>query len=282
MKNSRLKYWLKHELSQYNVIIFFSTLSLLCLVVITIFDKFDPEFSKHDILVEAHGLIFDLFVFGILITVFDFLRNRRESRSRFNEEIEDLVGWKSEEAKVKILARIKRLYDLGQRRFFLSNAYLKKADLSCYDLSDSIIVLANIKSGSFIQSNLKNVKLTASNLKKVYFTSATLENTDLSHSNCKGAFFTDTDFINTNFEKADLRKASFMCCSFENVNMKGALIEGAFVDDLHWLDNLEKLGTKGIKKLKQDYKIDSCSRKDNDGFDSYRIERIKPAHNTKK
>ncbi|MHA6248089.1 pentapeptide repeat-containing protein [Pontibacter sp. CAU 1760] len=239
----------------------------------------DTEFSKHDILVEAHGLIFDLFVFGILITVFDFLRNRRESRSRYNEEIQDLLGWESDEAKVKILARLKRLYELRQRRFFLSKAYLKNADLSDYDLTDSILVFANIKSGSFIRSNLKNVKLTASNLQKVYFTSAILENTDLSHTNCKGAFFTDTDLINTNFEKADLRKASFQCCYYEHVNMKGALIEGACVDDLHWLDNLEKTGTKGIKELKQDYMINSNSLVDKDGVATYRIERIKPAHN---
>jgi hypothetical protein len=274
-----IKYWLKHELSQYNVILFFSILSLISLILIIILDTFDPEFSKHDILVEAHGLIFDLFVFGILITVFDFLRNRRESRTRYNEELQDLLGWKSDEAKVKILARIKRLYDLGQRRFFLSNAYLKNADLSNYDLSDSIIVLANIKSGSFIRSNLKNVKLTASNLKKVYFTSAILENTDLSHSNCKGAFFTDTNFINTNFEKADLRNASFMSCSYENVNLKESLIEGAFVDDLYWLENMEKLGTKGIKELKKEYTINCSSKVDVNGHNTYRIERVKPAQN---
>ncbi len=279
MKNLRLKYWFKYELPKYSGIIFFTSLSILSLLGIILLDKFDPDFSRHDILVEAHGLIFDLFVFGILITIFDFLRNRRDNRSRYNEEIEDLIGWKSEEAKVKILAKVKRLYNLGQRRFFLSNAYLKRANLSDYDLTDSVIVLTNIKKGSFVRSNLKNARLTASKLQKVYFTSAHLENTDLSNSNCKGAHFTDTNLLNTNFKKADLRKANFSVCHYENVNFENSLLEGTVVDDLNWFENLEKHRTKGIEKLKEDYFVNPDSKKEIDGFSYYLIEYKKPAHN---
>jgi hypothetical protein len=250
-------------------------IAILSLIFIAILDFKDSEFNWHDILVEAHGLIFDLFIFGLLITVFDFVRTRREKRQRYSEEIEDLIGWKSEEAKVKILAKVKRLYDLGQRRFFLSNSYLKCANLSDYDLTDSVIVLTNLKKGSFIRGNLKNVQLTASKLNKVYFTSANLENTDLSNSICNGAFFTATDLINTKFKRADLRKASFVGCYYKNVNLENAKLDGAIVDDLNWFEKLQNNGAIGIDNLMTKYYVNPKSRKDEDGFVTYLIERIK-------
>ncbi|HLF32997.1 MAG TPA: pentapeptide repeat-containing protein [Cyclobacteriaceae bacterium] len=271
----RLKLWIKYELPKYNVIIFFILLSLISLVVIIFLDKTDSNFNKHDILVEAHGLVFDLFVFGILITIFDFLRNRKESRSRYYEEIEDLIGWKSEEAKIKILAKVKRLYDLGQRRFFLSNSYLKNANLSDYDLTDSIIVLANLKKASFIRSNLKNVQLNGSKLNKVYFTSANLENTDLSNAICKGTFFTATDLVNTNFKQTDLRRASFISCYYKDINMEDAKLDEVVVDNLNWFESLRDSGANGIENLENKYFINPESKKDEDGYDTYLIERIK-------
>lgn len=271
----RLKFWIKYELQKYNVIFFFTLLSLISLIVINFLDKTDAGFSKHEILVEAHGLVFDLFVFGIVITIFDFIRNRREKRSKYNEEIEDLIGWKNEEAKFRILAKVKRLYDLGQRRFFLSNLYLKGADLSVYDLTNSVIVLTNIKKGSFIRSNLKNVQLQASKLNKVYFTSANLENTNLEHAVCKGAFFTSVDLINTNFKCADLRKASFIVCNYKNVNLENAKLDQVVVDDINWFDNLHVSGAVGIENLKDKYFVNPKTRKDEEGFDTYLVERIK-------
>lgn len=276
---SHLKYWIKYELLNYSSILFFVIIAILSLIFITILDFKDTEFNWHDILVEAHGLIFDLFIFGLLITGFDFIRTRREKRVRYNEEIEDLKGWKSEEAKVKILANIKRLCDLGQRTFFLSGSYLKCANLSEYDLTGSVIVLTNLKRGSFVRSNLKNVQLTASKLNKVYFTSANLENTDLSNSNCKGAFFTAVNLENTSFKQADLRKASFIGCYYENVNLENAKLDYVIVDDLNWFEMLQHHGTKGIDKLKDKYFVNPHSKKEKDGYATYLVERKKPAHN---
>ncbi|WP_075591173.1 pentapeptide repeat-containing protein [Labilibacter marinus] len=272
---SHVKYWIKYELLNYSSILFFVIIAILSLIFIAILDFKDSEFNWHDILVEAHGLIFDLFIFGLLITAFDFVRSRREKRQRYNEEIQDLIGWKSEEAKVKILAKVKRLYDLGQRRFFLSNSYLKSANLNDYDLTDSVIVLTNLKKSSFARSNLKNVQLTASKLNKVYFTSAKLENTDLSNSICNGAFFVDTNFVNTKFKRADLRKASFVGCNYENVNLENVKLDDAIVDDLSWFEKLQNSGAIGIDNLMTKYYVNSKSRKEEDGIATYFIERIK-------
>lgn len=279
MKNSRIRFWLKYELSKYTAILFFIVLSIICLITIVILDKFDPQYNTHDILVEAHGVIFDLFVFGLLITIFEFLRNRKESRSRYNEEIEDLIGWKSEEAKVRILAKVKRLYELGQRCFYLSKSYLKNADLSNYDLTNSVIVFANINDGSFVRSNLKNVRLTASKMDNVYFTSTNLENADLSNSKCRGAYFTDTGLINTSFKNADLRKANFSVCNYDKVNFENAKLKGVKVDDPDWFETLIACQSIGIEELKKKYFVNPKAVTKDDGFPMYKIEKRKPAHN---
>jgi len=271
----RLKFWIKYELPKYNVIIFFSLLFLISLIVIYSLDKADSNIYKHDILIESHGLIFDLLVFGIMITIFDFLRSRKERRSRYNEEIEDLVGWEHEEAKIKIIANVKRLYDLGQRRFFLSNTYLKCADLSDFDLTNSVIAFANLKKGSFVRSNLKNVQLTASKLREVYFTKANLENTDLSNTDCRGAFFTASIIVNTNFKQADLREACFIACYYKNVNMEDAKLDKVIVDDLKWFENLQNNGALNVENLIDKYFVNPNSRKVKDGLSTYLIEKIK-------
>jgi hypothetical protein len=63
----------------------------------------------NSILVEAHGLLFDIFVFGILIVFFNKMGEKRRNIKRWQEEIDDFRGWNSEEAKFRIVGNIKRL-----------------------------------------------------------------------------------------------------------------------------------------------------------------------------
>lgn len=266
---------LKYEIPNYAAIIFFILLALLFGVLIIILDFNDTKFDFHDILVEAHGLIFDLIVFGIIITVFEFIRNRKEKKSRYNEDIEDLLGWENEEAKVKILAKIKRLYELGQRKFFLSNAYLKSADLNYYDLSNSVITFANIENGSFIRSFLKNVNLTASKMKSCYFTNTEFINSQLIQSDCRKAFFTCSVFIDSNLNNIDCREAVFSGCEFEKSNLEGMKLNNAKVDNPDWFDYLERNGNLGIRDLRKIYFIDTKTKEESEGLINYKIKKLK-------
>ena len=282
MKLSKLKYLksllsfkMKYEIPNYAAIIFFILLALLFGAIIFILDRNDTQFNFHDILVEAHGLVFDLIVFGIIITVFDFIRNRREKRSRYNEEIEDLLGWKNEEAKVKILAKVKRLYELGQRKFNLTHAYLKSADLNYYDFTNSGINFANIENGSFVRSLLKNVNLIDSNLKSVTFTNTEFINTNLIQSDCRKAIFCCSVFFEANLKNVDLRKAEFSGCDIDNSNFEGVKLSNAKVDDPNWFDYLEKHGNFGVNELKKKYYIDIESKVEEEGLITYEIKKIK-------
>lgn len=55
------------------------------------------------VLVEAHGLLFDIFIFGILIVFFNRIGERRRNIARWQEEIDDFRGWDEKEATFRIV-----------------------------------------------------------------------------------------------------------------------------------------------------------------------------------
>lgn len=256
MNMKSFTYFIKYEMIKYSTIVIYLLLIVLCTSIIATVDLFDPDFNKHDIIVEAHGLIFDLVIFGLLISLFEYIRNKKEKISRFNEEIYYLSKWKNEESKYQILEKVRQLYELGQRTFHLSFAELNGANLAEFDLTNSVMVGVKMKHGLFVRSILKNVNLRSAKLREVYFTNAQLDGTNLSKSKSKKAKFTAANLIDTNFESADLRKASFINCYFSKVNFKDTLLDDVLVDNPLWFDQLETANSYGVDDLRKNYIIE--------------------------
>lgn len=248
-----IKCWIEYEMINYLAIIFFLLVGLVCSLTILFLDLNDPKFSWHDILVEAHGLIFDLLIFGLIWTVFEFYKNKREKVTSKKEEIDDLIQLKTEEASVGIISKMNSLYFLGVRKFYISGAFLKNGSLQEMDLTDSIMVLINFENGSFVRSNLKNVDLRTSNLKNVYFTDANLENTKLCNSNLTNARFTVTNFTKSDLTNCDLRGAEFVGCSYDNANFSGIKLTNALVENIDWFSELRSQNVIGVNQLEEKY-----------------------------
>jgi hypothetical protein len=272
---SNYKYWVEYELINYSLIIFFFLLGLAATILIMIIDFNDPDFNWHDIIVEAHGLIFDLFVFGLFLTIFEFFRAKKEKIKRYQKEIEDLIQIKSEESRVRIISNINHLYDLGINTFYLFGAYLKNGNLQEFNLSNSKMLFMNFEKGSFLRSNLTNVDLRVSNLKKVSFTDASLVGANLSQSDCRGARFIITDLTNCDLSKTDLRKCRFVGCNYSNSDFTEAKLSNVLVDDLDWFSKLEDHNVKGIDKLKSRFIVDPNSGDNSQGVLLYQIRKKK-------
>jgi len=45
----------------------------------------------RDVIVEAHGLLFDLVLFGIILTSYYIKTNKKQQVNRLQEEIEDYI-----------------------------------------------------------------------------------------------------------------------------------------------------------------------------------------------
>src|SRR5262245_55376881 len=68
------------------------------------FGSFWPQ-----ILAEAHGMIFDIAVIGILLTWLNQNGERRQRIRTYKDEIDDFRLWESEEAAFRTVGNIKRL-----------------------------------------------------------------------------------------------------------------------------------------------------------------------------
>jgi len=174
--------------------------AVVLLTIIYVEEAYKHEFIR-DILVEAHGMLFDILIIGIFIfalhTIVDNRRQRLSEIKRFQDEIDDFREWDSEEAVFRIVGNIRRLNRKGISKIDLSNCYLQNAKLS-------------------------NANLEGANLQGAHFNKANLRGALLKKANVKGAQFTETDFAATNLSECTLNEANF-----EKAIFRGAIINKA-------------------------------------------------------
>jgi BTB/POZ domain-containing protein KCTD9 len=196
------------------------------------FDNFIPQ-----ILAEAHGMIFDIAVIGILIF---WLNQNGEIRRRirmYKDEIDDFRLWESDEAAFRTVGNIKRLNRHKITEINLVNCYLARTNLNYVNLSGSNLNSANISQSSMIEANFGNARLNQTNFENSNLNQANLMNAYASGTNFKDAFLIKTQFeasflIKANFNNAYLMEANLKDCyvmgaDFENASLYKADLRGA-------------------------------------------------------
>lgn len=183
------------------------------------------EFAEN-ILIEAHGLFFDLFVFGVILTLYENFRDKKDRMDRYKEEIEDYCGWNEKEAVFRVVGIIKRLNREGQtsinlRKCYLEGASLKKASLSGADLS---------------QANLKNAALNQADLRQA----------NLNRTNLAGA----------NLSDANLSEANLIHANLEGANLLNAILAGTKVESEDWLTGLKRMRVIGTEEMETRYTLE--------------------------
>lgn len=225
--------------------------SLLVLVAITlVVGGFSLQYYLHDfetfwpqILAEAHGMVFDIAIIGILLF---WLNQNGETRQRirtYKDEIDDFRLWESDEAAFRTVGNIKRLNRHGIHEINLVNCYLMKTNLNYVNLRGSNMNSANLSNSSIIESNLENTRLNQTNF----------ENSNLNQANLKGAYangsnFNDAFLIKTQFEGAFLIKASFRNAFLMEANLQNSYLMGADLENA----SLYKADLRGAKGLTLD------------------------------
>jgi uncharacterized protein YjbI with pentapeptide repeats len=219
--------------------------STIVLVVVTIlvlglslpyyikdFDAFIPQ-----ILAEAHGMIFDIAVIGILIF---WLNKNGETRQRirtYKDEIDDFRLWESEEAAFRTVGNIKRLNRHKIHEINLVNCFLPRTNLNYVNLTGSNLNSANISQSSLIESNLEsarlnqtnfeNSNLNQANLRSAYASGANFKDAFLIKAYFENAFLIKANFCNAFLMEADLRNCYLMGADFENASLYKADLRGA-------------------------------------------------------
>lgn len=222
-----------------------STIVLIVVAIIVIglslqyyindFDQFIQQ-----ILAEAHGMIFDIAVIGILIF---WLNQNGEIRQRirtYKDEIDDFRLWESEEAAFRTVGNIKRLNRHRIHDLNLVNCFLPRTNLNYVNLSGSNLNSANISQSSLIEGNLENARLNQTN-----FENSNLNQAILKGAYASGANFKDAFLIKAHFENAFLIKANFSNAFLMEANLQNCYVMGADFENA----SLYKADLRGAKGL---------------------------------
>jgi uncharacterized protein YjbI with pentapeptide repeats len=189
--------------------------------------KDDPESYLKSVMIEAHSMLFDLAIIGILLL---WLNNSGEKRVRIKrciDEIDDIRFWKSPEASYKILANVKRLIRDKVTKIDLNNCYLRNLNLNFASLTGANLNYADLEQSSLIDTNFSLARMNQANL-----TETNLNRANLSNALLSGATLKRTKGIKTNFEKSCLIKADFTDSfliegNFQECDLSGAEFENA-------------------------------------------------------
>jgi uncharacterized protein YjbI with pentapeptide repeats len=192
------------------------------------------------ILAEAHGMIFDIAVIGILLFWLNQNGERRQRIRTYKDEIDDFRLWESEEAAFRTVGNIKRLNRHRIHEINLVNCYLAKTNLNYVNLKGSNLNSANMCNSSLIETNLENTRFNQTNL----------ENSNLNQANLKGAYasganFKDAFLIKTQFEGAFLIKTNFRNAFLMEANLQNSYLMGADFENA----SLYKADLRGVKGL---------------------------------
>ncbi len=210
-------------------------LSLSLKYYLTDFDNFWAQ-----VLAEAHGMIFDIAVIGILLV---WLQQNGETRKlirTYRDEIDDFRLWESEEAAFRTVGNIKRLNRHKIHEINLVNCYLARTNLNYVNLKGSNLNSSNLSNSSLIETNLENTRLNQTNL----------ENSNLNQANLNGAYasganFKDAFLIKAQFENAFLIKTNFRNAFLMEANLQGSYLMGADFENA----SLYKADLRGAKGL---------------------------------
>lgn len=192
------------------------------------------------VLAEAHGMIFDIAVIGILIFWLNKTGEKRTRIRTYKDEIDDFRLWESQEAAFRTVGNIKRLNRHKLYNINLAHSYLVKTNLNYVNLTGANLNYANIFNSILIDVNLEGARLNQTN-----FENCNMNQSLLKKSYANGAIFKDTYLIKADFEKAFLIKADFRNAFLMEANLKGAYLTGADFTNA----NLYKTDLRGAKGL---------------------------------
>jgi BTB/POZ domain-containing protein KCTD9 len=173
-----------------------------------------------DILVEAHGLLFDIAVLGIFaLWLYKRAEKSREIR-RLQDDLEDLSGWREKEAAHRIIGKVRRLNSLGINRFNLHRAFLMEANFNIpsVEILDSNIWDSCLDYARFSQCKHQGNHFLADSMQNTYFDNGKFIDVRFEECNLQNASFLNSDLTGSEFLYCDLQDTRFRLANLTRVD----------------------------------------------------------------
>jgi len=222
-----------------NTIVLFFVLLLVVAISIPYYLKTDSGFLGG-VLQEAHGMIFDIAIIGILIFWLNDRGRTQQLIRSYKDEIDDFRMWESQEAAFRTVGNIKRLNRHKIYAIDLVSCYLLKTNLTEVNLKGSNLNSANIASSILVGANLGDTRLNQTN-----FENSNMNNACFVGSFASGANFKDSYLIKANFKNSFLIKANFKNAYLMEADLRDCHLTGAEFKDAN-LYKVDFRGTEGL------------------------------------
>ncbi len=214
----------------------FIGVAFLIILVLGITDYFlmsPGTYDVYDILVESHGLFFDLIVFGILLSIYEEWRSRKEQLQRCIDEMNHMKHSKVKNAGQKAVAIALKMQALKAEEIDLSVFAIEE-----YHIHD-VKRLDNWRFG---------------HLKRFSITICHITNTSFSGIVLNQVTFISCRFENCSFALSRFENVTFLSCTFKNVNFDNVLL-GKSIDFFERIKNIQG-DSKDLEELYEIKEID--------------------------
>lgn len=240
-----------------------------------IFFKYKGDFLRS-VFIEAHGMLFDLFVIATFILWLNKKAEKRRNIQRWQEEIDDFREWDEKEAMFRIVGNIKRLnrnkitgIDLSY--CYLENAKIGKDPQSLVDCSEAQLTISDMaktskgylvitKEAKKIEwiANLQSAKLVKTHLKNSNLIEVNFKKANLYFANLQGAYLYYANFKDANLRRANLQNAFIGTANLQGTNLMEANLQGVMYITLGQLSKAKtlykaKLDPELEKEIKEKY-----------------------------
>lgn len=195
---------------------------------------YDGDFMEN-VLVEAHGMLFDILVIGVIILFLNKLTEKRIENQRYIDEIDDFRGWEAPEAAHRIAGNLKRL----KRNGYKGKVDLRDCYLGCVDLHKDGLI-------EYFSKHLAGINLMKGELRRANLQDATLYNVDLQKADLRDAYCRDARFTNAEFQGAKLQNADLHSADLREADLLNANLQYA---ELREISNLTLEQLSVVKSL---------------------------------
>lgn len=227
----------------------------------------------ENIIVESHGLLFDILFFGLLIGYFDYKRKKEVEKAQeeelkrkelarladldrrdeerkldiirgWKEELEDFRGWKGEEAAFRVAGIVKRLLKEGIEDIDLSRLHVGQLTQIVGEKGKEMIAKALYDENQ--TKTLEGADLRDSNLEDADLVEANLTGADLWGAKLRKAYLVSANLTGAVLWSANLTGADLRGANLEGADLRNADLRGAKFDDT----NLEGVNLEGAGLVK--------------------------------
>jgi len=240
-------------------IIFFLTISG---IIFFLKNKVVDEFWGG-VLVEATGFLFDIFLFGVLFTIYDSISNKKRLIENYRNEIDFFRTWNSKESSHRIAGNIRLLNNLNISKVNLEVCEMSELNLMKINLSGSYFHHTELNNITFAKSNFSFSEIVFSEFDNCTFNNVNFQNTIIEKpcSYFRHCYLADTNFNNSNLSGVSFENCILSGASFRNANINGTTFSNCIVETEDWINELQ-IDKKYHSELTKDYVLAKYKIKD--------------------